>query len=333
VIERASRALVTGVILLLLAQRTDAQPTAAQILSEMHWSEDDQARVLNGEFVTTDVAATTAQDLSVRMAFLVKISPAELCRRVLAGDLLGTDPQVVSSGEITGAGSLSDFARLQIADATAQALTNAQPGSALNLSSGEIASFAALRGASTGAVQRQLQQMLLERYRAYRANGLAGIAAYDRGDHGTNVADALRTASAAAGELHEYVPELYQQLIASPQAATPDVEQHFRWLKYDIDGVPTFVLMHEMGVAAGAARALVQRQYYVSASYNTEQAIAGLLPVQTGTIVVYTNHTFTDQIGGFGDAVKRGIGRRIMAGKLKQIFDAGRAHVVNDPPP
>lgn len=326
------RALLTAVVLILFAHRIDAQPTAAQILSEMNWSENDRSRVLNGEFVMADVPATTSRDLSVRMAFLVKISPAELCRRVLAGDLIGTDPQVVSSGELIGAGSLSDLARLEISDETARALANARPGSALNLSAGEIAAFNALRGAPTDAVQQQLRQMLLERYRAYRAAGLAGIAPYDRGDRATNGSDDLRNASDAAGELKKYLPELHRQLVAYPQPMMPDLEQRFRWLKYDIDGATTFVLMHEMGVAAGAARALVQRQYYVSAGYNAEQAIAGLLPVETGTIVVYTNHTFTDQIGGFADAVKRGIGRRIMASKLKQIFDSGRTQVVKSPP-
>jgi hypothetical protein len=319
-------AVLGAAIVTLLAQRVDAQPTAAQILSEMHWSLDDQSRVLDGEFVMNDVSAVTPRDLSVRMAFLVKLPPDELFRRVLTGDFI-VDPQVVSSGEFVGTGSLSDLTRLQISDDVARALANARPGAALNLSTAEIAAFNALRGASTDAVQHQLRQMLLERYRAYRAAGLTGIAPYDRGGRTTDVSEYLRTASDAAAELKKYLPELQQQLIAYPQPIVTALEQRFRWLQYDIDGATTFVLMHEMGVAAGAARALVQRQYYVSTGYNAEQAIAGLLPVEAGTIVIYTNHTFTDQIGGFGDAVKRGIGRRVMSSKLKQIFDATRTQI------
>jgi hypothetical protein len=323
----AIRAVVSAAVVTLLAQRIDAQPTAAQILSEMHWSQHDQSRVLDGEFVMNDISAITPRDLSVRMAFLVTLPPDELSRRVLAGDFIGTDPQVVSSGEIIGAGSVSDLARLQISEGTAPALANARPGPALNLSAGELAAFNVLRGAPTDAVQHQLRQMLLERYRAYRAAGLAGIAPYDRGDRTTDVSEELRTASDAARELKKYLPELQQQLLAYPQPIIAALEQRFRWLQYDIDGATTFVLMHEMGVAAGGARALVQRQYYVSTGYNAEQAIAGLLPVEAGTIVVYTNNTFTDQIGGFGDALKRSIGRRVMSNKLKQIFDATRTHI------
>jgi hypothetical protein len=320
------RAVLSAAVITLLAQRIEAQPTAAQILSEMHWSPDDQSRVLDGEFVMNDVSAITPRDLSVRMAFLVKLAPDELFRRVLAGDFIA-DPQVVSSGEFVGAGSLSDLTRLEISDDIARALVNARPGSALNLSAAEIAAFNALRGASTDAVQHQLRQMLLERYRAYRGAGLAGIAAYDRGDRTTDVSEELRAASDAARELKKYLPELQQQLIAYPQPIIAALEQRFRWLRYDIDGATTFVLMHEMGVPAGGARALVQRQYYVSTGYNAEQAIAGLLPVEAGTIVVYTNNTFTDQIGGFGDVLKRGIGRRVMSSKLKQIFDATRTQI------
>ncbi len=79
--------------------------------------------------------------------------------------------------------------------------------------------------------------------------------------------------------------------------------------------------------SAGAARAVVQRQYYVSTGYNAEQAIAEFLPVKSGTIVVYTNCTFTDRVAGFGGPAKRSIGRRMMSTKLEQIFAAVRTQV------
>ncbi len=94
-----------------------------------------------------------------------------------------------------------------------------------------------------------------------------------------------------------------------------------------IHGGTTLVLVHELSAFEGTARAVVQRQCYVSNGYNAEQAAAGFLPVQGGTVVAYTNHTFTDQVAGFGGAVKRGIGRRIMASKLTQMFDTARSRV------
>ena len=53
-----------------------------------------------------------------------------------------------------------------------------------------------------------------------------------------------------------------------------------------IHGEFTYVLQHTLVVADGAARAVAQRQYYVSTGYNGEQAVAGFLPVPGGTLVV-----------------------------------------------
>jgi len=293
----------------------------------MGWSANDQQRVLNGEFVTGDVSAASDNDLAVSIAFIVKTSPADLSEQIIAGHTIDTDPQVRASGEFTGDGTLTDLARLQISDDTAQAFVNARPGEALNLSTAEIGAFNALRGAPTAAVLGQLRQMLLDRFHAYRASGLGGIAAYDRGGHSTDVAAELRTATNALVVLRTYMPSLQHALIDFPHATVPGMRQAFRWVQYDIDGTPTFVLMHELSAPDGPARAVAQRQYYVSTGYNAEQAVAGFLPVQGETVVAYTNHTFTDQVAGFGGAVKRGIGRRMMASKLTQIFDTARNRV------
>lgn len=72
---------------------------------------------------------------------------------------------------------------------------------------------------------------------------------------------------------------------------------------------------------------MVQRQYYVSTGYSAEQAVAGFLPVTEGTFIFYSNHTFTDQVGGFGGSMKRGIGRKMMASKLEEFFEKARKQV------
>ena len=56
-----------------------------------------------------------------------------------------------------------------------------------------------------------------------------------------------------------------------------------------------------------------------------EQAIAAFLPADEGTLVLYTNHTSTDQVAGLGGAAKRAIGRTVMARQLKKLFAATRA--------
>jgi hypothetical protein len=44
------------------------------------------------------------------------------------------------------------------------------------------------------------------------------------------------------------------------------------------------------------------------------------LPAQGGTVVVYSNHTSTDQVAGFGGGAKRSIGSKLMASELEGMF-------------
>ena len=71
----------------------------------------------------------------------------------------------------------------------------------------------------------------------------------------------------------------------------------------------------------------MRREFYVSTGYNAEQSIAGFLPVEQGTIVLYMSHAFTDQVVGSGGSVKRSLGSRIMADKMKEIFENGKNRV------
>jgi hypothetical protein len=105
------------------------------------------------------------------------------------------------------------------------------------------------------------------------------------------------------------------------------MQEHFFWVKYAIQGKPTYVLTHVLVAPGGAARAVVTRQFYASTGYNGEQAVAAFLPVQGGTIATYESHAFTDQVAGFGGWVKRGIGSRIMADQMKKMFEAERRMV------
>lgn len=43
-----------------------------------------------------------------------------------------------------------------------------------------------------------------------------------------------------------------------------------------------------------------------------------------GTLVVYANHTSTDQVAGFGRSAKRGIGRKFMAAQLERSFEPSK---------
>lgn len=316
---------LSGVCLVSVAQ---AQPSADEVLANAGLTAADKQSVLGGQFVNVSVGAVSERDLSVAIVFLVKKSPEELAKKMMAGEIITSDAQVKAFGKLSAAGSLEDFAKLTISSDEAKVLSSAKAGDRLNLSASEIAAFKALAGGTTEAVQQQLRRMLLARYQAYRASGLGGIAPYDRGDGRTSdpAAD-LRKASQAAQGLQKYLPALHKVLLDYPQATLREMQEGFYWLKSLIHGEVTYALAHDLLAPDGAARAFARREFYVSTGYNTEQSVGGFLPVQGGTMVLSTVHAFTDQVAGLGGSMKRGIGSTVMAGKMKEIYEAARDQV------
>jgi hypothetical protein len=305
-----------------------AEPTADQVLTDFGFSAGDKQRVLHGDYVTAKMGAVSERDLSFVIAFFLKTSPDALSKQVIAGDLMTADSQVKAYGALSAPGSPADFSALQLDGEEAKALALAEVGDRMNRSAGEIALLHEHRDDSTQDARAQFLRMLLARYESYRASGLAGIAPYDRGGgHVSDIAADLTRATQAATQLQRCMPALHALLLDYPRGTLPGLQERFFWMKSDIRGKATYVLAHFLVVGEGAARAVVRREFYVSAGYNAEQTIAGFLPVTGGTIVVYTSHAFTDQVAGASGSLKRSIGSRIMADQLKEMFEAGRKRI------
>lgn len=325
-ISRLALAVAIGSTVAVGSVAADDVPSATQVMTDMGLPADAAQRVLAGEFVTADVEAINERDLSIAIAFLVKTSPADLSKQVMEGDFISADSQVKAHGEFKGAGSMSALTPLQITKDSANAFASAQAGSDLNLSKAEIAAFGAVADGDAAAALEKLQEMLLQRYQAYSTKGLAGIAPYARGGGKTSdpAAD-LKSAANASRGLKKHAPSLQKMMTDYPNSKAPGLQEHFYWFSYDLDGKPTYVLSHVMAAPEGNAAVILQRQYYVSTGYNAEQAVAAFLPVNEGTVVMYTNHTFTDQVAGFGGSMKRSIGRNMMESQLKKLFDKARS--------
>jgi hypothetical protein len=112
-----------------------------------------------------------------------------------------------------------------------------------------------------------------------------------------------------------------------PAGKPAGTEEIFRWTHFDAHGTPTISLQHNLYVPDGDAWMVVQRMFYVSASFNAEQALMALLPVQGGTVAVYGNRTSTDQVEGFGGSAKRSVGSRLLESQLEAIFQKARTAV------
>jgi hypothetical protein len=269
------------------------------------------------------VESSSERELAVRFALLVKLPAKELREMFMTSSKKKeVDLTVTDLGFVEGEGSLEDFDRLDLetnANDLNKAYLNASPGTELNLSQEEIEAFNKLNDA--GLVVKQFREMLLDRYRAYRKNGLSGIAPYRRnGGKEYDPSKDLKRKTELAQILKKEAPHFHRHLSEYPNAAPDGLEESLSWINSEIDAKPTVTLVHKMGLLDGEVFAFSERHFYVSRSHNCLQGIGGAFPVEEGTVVVYLVRTTTDQVSGFGSSAKRAIGSRIMGSKMAENF-------------
>ena len=324
-------ALVPLSLVLSLALPAAALPTAEETLAWVGFSADAKRQVLEGKFVTTTLEPTSERELAMAIAFLISKPPTALIEDAKKNLMAEVDPDTIARGTIPGAGTLDDFKGVSFgSDAAKQAeiFLKAEPGEDLNLSKAELGDFEALakQGGDAAAVEDQLRKLLLARFQAYHTKGLAGIAGYARGkDKQIDTGGDLRRAVEAAVNLKKNAPNFFDLLLNYPQSRPAGLEEEFSWTHYMAHGTPVFLLSHRVWMPDGDAWLLANRQFYVTASYNSVQIIAGFLPVESGTLVIYVNRTSTDQVTGFGGSTKRAMGTKVMTSQIEDLFKKAKA--------
>lgn len=98
------------------------------------------------------------------------------------------------------------------------------------------------------------------------------------------------------------------------------LEERCLWTHYEAHGSPVVVLTHTFSMKTGDFYGVCQRRFYVTGSYNAEQAVAGIFPIAGGTAVACVNRTFTDQLTGSGGSAKCFIGSMVLASQLQAPF-------------
>lgn len=313
--------------MLLLAMPCDVRAVDPQtVLDTLRFPADTCAEVGRGRFVEVALPSASDRDLNVGIAFLVaRQAPAALAHTVRAEKrVITADPSVLAYGDFTGDGAAADLGALRLTPAQLGAFAHAAPGTAVNLSGAEIETLRAAAG-DPPAVYDAVRALLLARFRAYRARGLAGITPYARSGSVTSASEDLAAVNRLARAARVLPTPLYDLLDHYPDDRPRGLPESFYWVQMRANGEDVVVLEHIFQTTFDDATILVQRQYYVSAGYNAEQAIVGFLPVGDGTLVVYSNHTSTDQLLGLGVSAKRAIGRTLMANQLKRVFAKTRA--------
>jgi hypothetical protein len=221
-----------------------------------------------------------------------------------------------------GDGSLDDFKGIEISEKFADSYKKAAPGSEFNLSKDEIALFKKCK--SHDDVENCLRQILLDRFRAYKKDGLAGIKPYTRGKKESSPKDEFRGQINAGKILPKRSPAFNKYIMDYPKSKPEGAEESYFWVNSIIDDKPTIALVHRLGMPQEGGFVYMERHFYVSRSHNCLMGLGAALPVDDGAVVLYCTRTSTDQVGGFGSAAKRTIGNKVMGGRMKENFERAR---------
>jgi hypothetical protein len=129
------------------------------------------------------------------------------------------------------------------------------------------------------------------------------------------------------------MPRLADALLRFPAEQSATAISHFYWVKRQVQGRATPILIHHLAEVTPQLAVYVERHVYVGHSYNASQILSGALPFEDGVLVFSSNRVSTDQVAGFGGDMKRAIGRRQLRGEIVKRFDRIRTALARLAPP
>jgi len=302
-------------------------PNAQTLIQQLGIQQQDVANLNQGQIVFFNVAESEEIELAAGAAMYLQASPSQIMSYINNNGLISIDTAVTASGAIPSQATLAAFNGFNFQPGSNEA-TNflaATPGSQFNLSTQEFQTIQAANSAQPGAASQLYQTILLQRWQAYRQNGLNGIAPYDRGD-GTeaNPGGELQTATQNNSVLATYFPDLYNVWLNYPAALPAGAVEKFFWLNRQVQSRPTAVLVHRIIMNTANSGVILSRQFYAGHSYNSNQITVAFLPYLNGTLIFYANKTFTDQVGGFGSSFKHSIGEDKEQSDMTQLMNSFR---------
>ena len=288
-----------------------------------------------GKIVAKHVRKEARRELSLSVAMLVDAPPERSFAAVRKDEVVEIDGTILAHGDLpAGPVDASAFASLDLPASELDSLLDDGRQDDWNLSAEEGARFQTVAKQTHGrpaaerraAVLDAVREMLAARLEAYRSRGLSGLPAYTR-ENGDSIAiaDDLKRANASLEGFHPYAPAFLEALDAAPSApAAAAVSPLYQWRLQQIHGRPTLALTHR-GVWQGEGHSLAfVRQIYVAHTFDTLQVVTAVFAFEGKSLAVYTNRTYTEQVAGFGSAAAHRIGRGIMEGEVRTLFESVR---------
>jgi hypothetical protein len=228
-----------------------------------------------------------------------------------------------------GAAELGAFSAMPLPDAgRLQELVKA-PARKLNLNTAEAEKLESLSPTASdleNRVRSTIAEILAARLNAYARQGLQGVQPYVRANgEVVDPAVELRSAIRGLAFLAEAFPGFADALGAPASGVNSGLTRQYYWMERRVDADNVLALSAELRRRDDRAAIGADVHFYASREYNAMLTLIGVVPYGEEWMVFAINHTFTDQVRGFGSAARRAIGRDLVANELgKQLAETRR---------
>ncbi|MEC4748103.1 hypothetical protein [Methylomicrobium sp. Wu6] len=327
----AALARLVGIGFILLGTPAFADPPAVEeILAVLGMDEKQIAELAQGQPVVYDLSEGTADELAAGIAWLLPVPLAKAAEQLRRQNPDPLDVDITAYGLLGEPAGSASLAAVILSPEEAEALLDAEPGDAFNLSSAEMDSFKTLKKtllrmphqAIRDAVLSHYREMLFQRFEAYRRGGTNGIAPYAREENENSKPSLqLRQAANANAILARYLPDLYKAWLNYPKPLPPEADEAFPWIEKKVESRPAVILRHRISMDWNGGVLILTREFYAPHSYNSSQWITGCLLYRDGTVIFQQVRSYTDKVSGIASDVKHIIGRKLLADKMLKSFN------------
>jgi hypothetical protein len=338
-LPRLGRAAALAGLLVLPVPAWAANPLAteeSQTLDVGRLSPEQRRRLLAGDTIAYQVLETGETEIGAGVAMYLAVPLARAAEVLTSPDVVLKDPSITAWGLIPAHATAAAFQGFKLAggeQGEARETLEAEADLRFNLTLAESETFRAARAAPgccdrAGTIETataQWRMLLLRRAEAFQSRGLDGVAPYARRGGISDPAALLRVAAGDARVVAPFAPRLGEALLRYPADQSPTSISQLYWVKRQVQGRPTPILLHHLVEVTPALALYVERQFYVGHTYNASQILCAAVPYEDGVVILSSNRVSTDQVGGFGGDMKRMIGRRQLRAEIVKRFDRIRA--------
>ncbi len=329
----AAAAILIGTSAGAAAQSPDGKALAAELFTYLGLDQTKRGQLQAGEVVHNGLskAERLPEEIVAAGAMLIVKAPnaAAVVDAFLHSETFERIFQVRRQQALQGGRvELAAFSTLPTPDAGQLRDIVKAPARYLNLSKSEAESLKSL-GTTTDDLQARFRtsfgQILSARLHEFVKRGLAGVQPYVR-DNGNvvNPAAELGNAIRSLAFLSDEFPGFVDAL-GKPSGASSALLQNYYWMQRPADKENVLTLSVEYRQKQAKAAVGADVHFYASRDYNSMITVIGVVPYGADWMVFALNHTFTDQVTGFGSSVRRAVGRDLVATELgKQLAETRR---------